>query len=130
MNNEKIEVGDVVEVTQTEHPDAVMRGKVRWLSSEGDVGLDGFVGYLDVGTYPERYNVKILEKAKRKHRVGDAYLDDKRDHLRYLVCVGEDRWVYTISAGSWVDLDDQGAEKSIRDHRLILRLEGPTNDEL
>ena len=132
MNNEKIEVGDVVEITQPKHPDAVIKGRVQYVDSDGDDDLEGYGTYITVGLEPERYSVKILEKAKRKHRVGDAYQDSIpfTPSTHYLVYIGGGNWRYTDKNGHWVRSSDSQAEYMIQRHDLKLTMEGPTNDEL
>lgn len=132
MNNEKIEVGDVVEITRTNHPDFSVRGKVVIVDSDGDIDLAGFDGYIALGSNRGMYSVKILEKAKRKHRVGDAYQDSiaSTPSTHYLVYIGRGNWRYTNKNGYWVRSSDAQAESMIRRHDLKLTMEGPTNDEL
>lgn len=132
MNNEKIEVGDVVEVTRPLFSDALLRGKVAAVDPDGNIAVAGVINWLPVSTNPASYNVKILEKAKRKHRVGDAYQDStpSEPSTHYLVYIGRGNWRYTDKNGHWVDSSDAQAESMIRRYDLKLTKEGPTNDEL
>lgn len=105
------EVGDVIEVTNPEYPDYLVRGKVSGIEADGDFTLEGFSDFIVLNDEDE---VQVVKKARR---IGDSYTNPYTGER--LVYVGKREigfpWVYANHFNPFKEVSDTLAEELLRD---------------